>query len=327
MGTSHREYNFLMALFTRSQHNPIVAPTHRWWESRSTLNPGVALYQGRVAIVYRAVGGDGLSRLGLAWSRDGETIDDRLDLPLYEGALDDPYARLGVEDPRITPLDGSFYITYCKASVASADTPPLHWEFSPFRVRSGIGVTQDFRVIEEKGILLPDADTKDAVLFPERIGGRYAALVREYPSIQYVTSSDLIHWSDPITVLDPVPHSWEQERIGAGPPPVRTPWGWLLIYHGNEYLKLPENERMYRAGIALLDAREPWKLLYRHPDPIFSPEAPYEVEGPVGNVVFATGLLEREGRYYLYYGAGDGVIGVATADVDAVHDLIRPHAS
>lgn len=311
------------ALFTRSPSNPILTPSERWWETRSVFNPGVVKMDGRLALVYRAVGGDGLSRFGLAWTRDGETIEQRLELPFYEAALGDAWARLGVEDPRITPLDGQYYLTYCKASVDTAETPPLHWETAPFRVRTGIGVTDDFRSMREVASLLPATNTKDGVLFPERIGGKYAALVREYPNIQYLTSPDLHDWSEPVTVMECIPGTWEGERIGAGPPPIRTPWGWLLLYHGNEYLRMPENKRMYCMGLVVLDAEDPTTVLYRHPEPILRPEAPYEVAGPVGNVVFGTGLVELGDRFLLYYGAGDGVIGVAKAEKAAVYDLIR----
>jgi len=310
-------------LFTRSALNPILTHTDRWWESRATLNPGAVLIEGRVALVYRAVGGDGLSRLGLAWTEDGERIVERSELPLYEGALDDPMARLGVEDPRITALDGAYYLTYCKASVDTADTPPLFWETAPFRVRSGIAVTQDFRTVREVGVILPETSTKDGVLFPEKIGGRYAALAREFPVIKYVTSEDLVHWSEPVEVMGPIAGTWQGERIGAGPPPIRTPWGWLLFYHANEYLRMPQNERMYRMGLAVLDADDPTKVLYRHPEPVFAPETPYEREGPVGNVVFGTGLVELGERWFLYYGAGDGVIGVAHAEREEVFKFLR----
>jgi len=310
-------------LFTRSALNPILTHTGRWWESRSVLNPGAVLIGGRVALVYRAVGGDGVSRLALAWTEDGERIVDRAELPLYEGALDDPMARLGVEDPRITALDSAYYLTYCKASVDTADTPPLFWETAPFRVRSGIAVTHDFRTVREVGVILPETNTKDGVLFPEKIGGRYAALVREFPGIQYVTSEDLVHWSEPLEVMGPIAGTWQGERIGAGPPPLRTPWGWLLLYHANEYLRMPQNERLYRMGLAVLDADDPAKVLYRHPEPVFVPEAPYEREGPVGNVVFGTGLVELGQRWVLYYGAGDGVIGVAYAEREEVFEFLR----
>lgn len=309
-------------LFHRSPANPILQPSDRWWEKRGVLNPGIATVSGRTAMVYRAAGADGISRLGLAWSDDG--IDfRRQDIPFYEGALDDPLARLGVEDPRITPLDGRHYLTYTKVSLETADHPPLSWEFAPFRLRSAAGVTDDFETMREEGLILPRVNTKDGVLFPEKIGGSFAALVREYPSIQYTVSSDLREWSNPVGVMDPIPGTWEAERVGAGPPPVRFPWGWLLLYHGNEHLVMSTNQRLYRMGLAVLDAHEPWRVLYRHPDPVFSPEAPYEVEGPVGNVVFGTGLVERGEEYWMYYGAGDGVIGLATAEEQAVFKILE----
>jgi predicted GH43/DUF377 family glycosyl hydrolase len=312
-----------MSLFTRSPYNPILTATDRWWETRAVFNPAAAWFRGRIALVYRAVGGDGISRFGLGWSPDGESIDHRSELPVYEAELDDPYGRLGVEDPRVVVLDGHFYLSYCKASVDTADTPPLYWEVAPFRVRTGLATTDDFSAIREIATVLPDTNTKDGVLFPEKIAGRYALLVREFPSIQYLTSADLQTWSDPVTVMEPVSGTWEGERIGAGPPPVRTPWGWLLLYHANEYLRMPGNERMYRMGLAILDSADPSRVIYRYPEPVFSPEAAYETGGPVGNVVFGTGLVELDGRYFLYYGAGDGVIGVATAQRKELSSFLR----
>ncbi|GAC1444504.1 MAG: glycosidase [Chloroflexota bacterium] len=291
------------------------------------FNPGAIVFEGRIVLVYRAVGADGLSRFGLAWSRDGEGIEDRRALPFYEGGLEDPMARLGVEDPRITSLDGALYLTYCKASVADATTPPLSWEPAPFRVRSAVGVTHDFNHMQEVATILPHVNTKDAVLFPERIGGRYAALIRDYPAIRYCTSADLKEWTTTTLVMDPIVGTWEGERIGAGPSPILTPWGWLLLYHGNEYLRMPGNQRIYSMGLAILDRRNPAQVVYRHPERIFQPEAPYEVDGPVGNVVFGTGLVEVGDRYYLYYGAGDGVIGVAMAEKHDLFELLRQNVS
>jgi predicted GH43/DUF377 family glycosyl hydrolase len=310
-------------IFQRSPRNPILTPTDRWWESRSVLNPAAVLFGNRVALVYRAVGADGLSRFGLAWTRDGEAIEERLGFPWYEGAPDDPTARLGVEDPRTTFLDGEYYVTYCKASVESADRPPLSWESAPFRIRTGIGLTADFKAMHEIGVMLPGRNTKDGVLFPARIGGRYAALIRIFPSIQVIYSDDLQAWSEPITVLEPIPGTWEGERVGAGPAPIQTPFGWLLVYHGNAYLELPANRRRYSMGVALLDLARPERVLYRHPNPVLEPEEPYEVQGPVGNVVFGTGMVEIGQRFYLYYGAGDGVICVAWAERAALLDLAR----
>jgi beta-1,2-mannobiose phosphorylase / 1,2-beta-oligomannan phosphorylase len=270
------------SIFTRSSFNPILRASDHWWENRAVFNPGAVVYGGRIALVYRAVGADGISRFGLAWTRDGEQIEQRSELPWYESALDDPMARLGVEDPRMTQLGDTFYLTYCKASVAPAGTPKLEWETAPFRIRSGLGFTMDFSEMRERGTILPDTNTKDAVLFPEMIDGVFAALIREYPAIQLVTSVDLHHWSEPRQVLEPIPGTWQGERIGAGPPPLRTPWGWLLFYHGNEYLHMPGNQRMYRMGLAVLDIADPARVIYGTPIPSSVPARPMRSTVPWG---------------------------------------------
>jgi predicted GH43/DUF377 family glycosyl hydrolase len=310
----------------RYDGNPILTPRPEcWWEHKGTLNCGAAEGpDGRIHLLYRAVGFDGLSRLGYASTRDGFTIDERPLLPAYEGHIDDPYARLGVEDPRITRLDGRYYVTYTLASLYFAHEPlRIQNEMAPWRVRADMLATEDFRTFESLGHLLPGLDTKDVVLFPERIGGRYALLHRVYPSIQIAFSHDLRRWEGDLTVMDPRPGTWEAERIGAGSPPIRTELGWLLFYHANEFFRPEGNVKHYRIGLAVLDLEHPERVIYRHPDPVLEPEMPYERRGVVGNIVFVTGAVERGGRYYLYYGAGDGVTAVATVPKDEVLALVR----
>src|SRR5579871_5213432 len=123
-------------LFVREAGNPILTPGDAWWEARGVLNPGAALVDNRVVLVYRAVGSDGLSRFGLASSEDGRTFPQRGFL--YESAPGDDEARLGVEDPRLTRLEGELWIVYTKASVAAVGSPPLSWEPAPFRVRMAL---------------------------------------------------------------------------------------------------------------------------------------------------------------------------------------------
>jgi predicted GH43/DUF377 family glycosyl hydrolase len=277
------------------------------------FNPGITTKGDDIVMVYRAVGADGISRFGMATSPDGVNFTRR-DLPLFEARLDDPAGRLGIEDPRITTIDGRHLLTYTKVSVDTADTPPLAWETAPFRLRSMVATTGDFKSIAEISAVLEDLNTKDLVLFPERVAGEYVALIREYPSIQITRSADLVNWSKPVPILEPLPGTWEAERVGSGPPPVRTEDGWLVLYHANEYLRFPGNRRMYRMGAALLEIDRPERVLCRLPNPVFEPQEPYEVLGPVGNVVFGTGLLDRGQDWWMYYGAGDGVIGVATVD-------------
>jgi predicted GH43/DUF377 family glycosyl hydrolase len=308
-------------LFVREPENPILVPGDGWWDARGVLNPGVAVVDGRTAMIYRAVGAEGLSRFGVAWSEDWRHFEERSFL--YEAPPDDTEARLGVEDPRLTWLDGTLWAVYTKASVAPFGNQTMPNEPVPFVVRIALARADGASRLYDERPLLPQVLAKDGVLFPRRVGGRYYAFVRIFPSIQVSSSTDLVSWSTPRTVLEPIAGTWEAERIGAGPPPVETPWGWLIIYHANEYYRATGNRRHYRTGLAVLDLDDPTRVLYRHPEPIFVPSAPYETAGPVGNVVFPTGLIERDGLYYLYYGAADGVIGRATAPVSEVHALIE----
>ena len=311
-----------MSIFTRASSNPILIPRDLWWESRGVFNPGVIAWGEKdVVMVYRAVGSDGISRFGLATSRDGIGFDRR-DYPLYEASYGDWAGRLGVEDSRLTVVEDVLYITFTKVSLEVATHPRLSWETAPFRLRSWLARFPDLKCVEEVGPVLSERNTKDLVLFPERIEGSFVALIREYPSIQLVTSTDLRSWTDPQTVLQPIPGTWEAERVGAGPPPLRWGRNWLMLYHANAYLRFPGNERLYRMGLAVLDGVDPSRVLYRHPESIFEPEAPYEIQGPVGSVVFGTALIDRGELFRLYYGAADGVIGVADVSADALNALL-----
>ncbi len=310
----------------RSPHNPILTPRAEcWWEQKGTLNCAAALGEGgRTHLLYRAVGFDGLSRFGYAATEDGATIIERPDLPVYEGGIDDPFARLGVEDPRITPLEGRYYITYTLASLYRAGTPPhIPNEQAPWRVRAGLLATDDFRSYTDYGQILPEMDTKDVVLFPEKIGGRYALLHRIYPDIQIAYSDDLRTWTGHETIMRPRPGTWEAERVGAGNPPIKTEVGWLTFYHANEYFHREGNAKHYRIGLAVLDLEHPERVIYRHPDPVLEPATPYEHSGAVNDVVFVCGAVERDGVYWLYYGAGDGVTAVATVPVADVLATVR----
>jgi len=310
-----------MDIFRRHPGNPILEPSGLWWEAKGVLNPGAMVMDEKTVLIYRAVGTDGISRFGRAVSVDGKCFA-REDVPVHEAGIRDWEARLGIEDPRITFLDSCYYVTLIKAATEPAHHPALAWETAPFRIRAWIARTADLRIFDELGPVRHDSNIKDLVLFPEKFDGRYAALIREYPSIQLITSEDLEEWSRPAPVIHPRPGTWEAERVGAGPPPVRVPGGWLVLYHANEYLRFPGNRRLYRMGLALLDGDDPSRVVYRHPEPIFEPTAPYEREGPVGQVVFGTGLIDRGEEIDLYYGAADGVIGLATARKEELLGLL-----
>jgi len=289
---------------------------------------------GRVYMLYRAIGADYapnpagygyinyISSIGLALSEDGVHFQ-RLPEPVIRP--DTPVDKWGCEDPRLTRLDvngkPTWWVTYTALSAPA---------FSGQGDRVGIASSHDLRTFTKHGVLIPDAQDKDAVIFPEYIGGRVALLHRIAPNIQIAylpRPEDLRHpnWGywrtylqdvESYTLLRPQ-FSWERRKIGAGPPPVKTEAGWLLIYHG------VSEDRVYRAGVALLDLENPQRVLARLTDPILEPLASYEKEGDVPNVVFPTGALLRDGQLYVYYGAADKVCALATVSLDALLSALR----
>jgi predicted GH43/DUF377 family glycosyl hydrolase len=202
----------------------------------------------------------------------------------------------GVEDPRITWLDGRYYITYVAVSRHGAAT--------------ALASTADFRDFTRHGVIFC-SENKDVVLFPERIGGAHAALHRPNPATPFcrpemwiARSTDLIHWGHH-GVLHGGGADWETGRVGAGTPPVRVNEGWLEIYHGSRHSTRPGEVGKYSTGALLLDPDNPARIVRRTPESIFEPEAVFECEGFVPNVVFPTGIVENEKSFLLYYGAAD----------------------
>lgn len=300
----------------RYSGNPVLQPTINWWESKAVFNCAVADKDGIIHMIYRAVGDDNISRFGYAKSLDGFNFE-RSPLPIYEGPLGDEFERLGCEDPRITLIGDTYYIPYIGASVypAAEKRPPTFKIGPPWRCRVSLLSTQDFKTFTRHGVIIPDYDDKDAVLFPEKIDGRYVMYHRVLPDIWISYSDDLIHWSDHKTVMTPKPGAWDSERIGAGAPPIKTPEGWLNFYHG-----VDEN-RVYKLGIFYSDLADPSKIIARSSVSILDPEEAFECHGPVCNVVFTCGVVERGGKYLVYYGGADSSIGVATTDKARLKDV------
>ena len=292
----------------RYTENPVISPTQNWWESKAVFNCAAARTNGTIHILYRAIGDDNVSRLGYAASKNGLDIAQRDDLPRYE-SIGDELEGLGVEDPRITPIDGTFYITYTGVSLyPCSPTRPSLKQSVPWRCRVGMLSTKDFVTFEKHGCILPDMDNKDVVLFPEKINGKYVMLHRTFPNMWIAYSDDLHEWYDHRLLMRVQPGAWDCDRIGAGAPPIKTEYGWLNFYHGVDH------RRHYRLGILLLDLEDPSKVIGRSVEPILSPDEGYEKVGLVPNVVFTCGVAELDGCYYVYYGGADKVIGVATME-------------
>jgi len=305
----------------RYPKNPILAPTKNWWEEYLVFNPAATIFEDKILLLYRAQGRDRISRFGLATSDDGFNFT-RADLPIFEGVEDNKYERLGVEDPRITKIGDTFFIVYTAASIYPANVkkkksaPSLSSKI-PWRVRVSLTTTLDFKTFTRLGSLLPDLDTKDGCLFPEKINGKFVLIHRVYPNMYLSASTDLKHWDKPKILATIRKETWDSERIGAGPPPIKTAKGWLLIYHG------VDTKKIYRLGLMVLDLKNPDKILYRSSKPIFEPEERYEKDGYVKNVVFTCGAIEWDDQYYVYYGAADKVIGLATVSIREVLNTIK----
>jgi predicted GH43/DUF377 family glycosyl hydrolase len=207
----------------------------------------------------------------------------------------------GVEDARITPLDGRFWFTYVAASRHGAAT--------------ALASTSDFRTFDRHGVIFCP-ENKDVVLFPERVGGAYAALHRPNgatpftrPEMWLARSPDLTHWGRN-EHLHGGSGAWETGRIGAGPPPVRTAGGWLALYHGNRRPTRPGAVGAYAAGALLLDPEDPARVLRRTAEAIMEPTTDFERHGFVPDVVFPTGIVETDETLLVYYGAADACTGV-----------------
>jgi len=239
-----------------------------------------------------------MSHLRIARSRDGITFEVEGTPAFTPGTR---YEGFGVEDPRITLLDGTYWINYTAVS--------------RYGISTALASTKDFRTFERYGVIFPPPN-RDVTIFPEKVGGRYAALHRPMPeglgdpSIWLATSPDLISWGGHCLVATSRPGKWDDLKIGGGAVPFRVHAGnrdaWLAVYHG-----VTRSPPTYSLGALLLDIHEPWKVLGRSREPILAPEASYEREGFYGDVVFTCGLIAEGDRVRIYYGAADAVMAVA----------------
>jgi len=237
------------------------------------------------------------SHLRVVHSKDGRNIDS------IEGAWFGPeteYEEFGVEDPRITKIAETYYITYVAVSCHG--------------VATALASTKDFKTFRRHGIIFPP-ENKDVLLFPERIGEYYYALHRPNaaspftkPEMWLATSPDLAHWGNHEQFLGGG-ELWDVGRIGGGTPPFRTSRGWIEIYHGNSRKEEDAGIGTYSAGALLLDLENPRHIIGRSGQ-IFVPETEYEIEGFVPNVVFPTGVVQQDDRLLVYYGAADTFSGL-----------------
>jgi predicted GH43/DUF377 family glycosyl hydrolase len=255
---------------------------------KSLDDPDVKLKDTR-GVVYK--GQDYLStasHIRLARSKDGVnfTVDEAPFIyPCFESES------YGIEDCRVTKIEDLYYLTYTAVSQDGWAT--------------ALATTEDFQTIERKGLIFPPPN-KDISIFGEKVNGKYCALHRPHnqgfgkPSIWYAESEDLIHWGNNKCLVRPRDNPWENVKIGGGASPIKTPEGWIEIYHGKG------TGDKYSLFLLLLDLKEPWKILKRGDSPFVFPETIYETQGFFPNVVFSNGVIQQKnGDVLIYYGACD----------------------
>jgi len=308
----------------RFERNPILSPLpEHAWEAKAVFNPAAIYEGGKVHILYRSMSEDNTSYIGYASSIDGVDIEERLPEPIY-GPREDFEAKLvpngnsGCEDPRVTKIGDTIYM--CYTGYDGKDPPRV--AFTSISVKDFLARNWNWA----KPVLIspPEMDDKDAAVFPKKIGGKYVFLHRLGSEIWIDSVDDLAFDGETKflrgkILMGPRETAWDSRRIGISAPPIETRYGWLLLYHG-----ISRRTGHYNIRAALLDLKDPSKILYRTHDPLLEPKMPYECKGLVPNVVFPCGAVVLKNQLFVYYGGADTYLGVATIDIDfLIEGLVR----
>jgi len=305
----------------RIENNPIISPRkENNWESEQTFNPGVILLDNKFRFLYRAIGDDGMSRLGYAVSENGFDVDHRPSEPIYthntkgnNGQIYSLYSYYsggswgGSEDPRLVRVgnEDTIYMTYTACdnglrvgltSISVADFINGRWNWKP-----------------PICISPPGQVNKNWVIFPDKIKGHYAILHAITPKIhiEYFDNLDFedtkyINKSVDPQQVPPQSNSWDKRLRGAGSPPLKTDYGWLMFYHAMDY----------KVGVMLLDLDDPTKIICRAKAPVLESMASYENSGFKPGIVYVSGAVIKDGTLYVYYGGADSYVCVASANLD-----------
>lgn len=325
-----------MMQLKKYENNPILKPTGKGnWEKLAVCNPGAWYENGKVYLLYRASAETKIYKiyLGLAVSNDGYNFERVSDKPVFTPSHD--FDAGCAEDPRIVKFDDYYYITYaCRAQSYTAFVQgkhPIYPAHAPRSLRENLTRTAllrstDLKNFETLGpITRDDVDDRDVIIFPEKINNKYVMIHRpaewigpEYgsdtPGIWMAFSNDLLHWGDDVLIAK-AEFEWQSQKIGGSTPPIKTKYGWLLMYHG------VDKKRVYRQGLMMLDLNDPTRIIARPKDFILEPTEKYEVKGVEHDVVFAVGNVVINNQLFVYYGGADKVCCVATADLDELIDF------
>lgn len=298
----------------RHAQNPILLPDPASdWECYNVFNPGVLYHNGLFHMFYRAQGLDWISRIGYAVSPDGVNWK-QMRQPLLSPS--DGSDSRGLEDPRVVEIEGTFYMTYTAYGSAAYGESDAYTFFGG-GITPMIASSQNLIEWKKVGAIVHGEDNKDHLLFPRKIGGRFAAFHRRRPHVWIAYSEDLATWkeSDMAPIYSPrAENGWDNTSVGSNGIPIETPHGWLCINHAYD------KQSTYRLGVILLDLDDPTKVIRRPKDPIFEPAEMWEIRGDVPRVVFSCANPVVDGKVYVFYGGADHVIGLATCSLSELVD-------
>ncbi|MBN1810579.1 MAG: glycoside hydrolase family 130 protein [Anaerolineae bacterium] len=299
----------------RSSRNPII-PRDLLPTSNSIFNSAVVPFEGGFAGVFRV---DNKKReMNIHSGKSEDAIHWELDEEPIEWICDDPEIAAFEHryDPRVCWLEDRYYVTWCNGYHG----PTI-----------GVGYTYDFeKFYQLENAFLPH--NRNGVLFPRKINGKFAMYSRPsdtghtpFGDIFYSESPDMCHWGCHRHVMSPKGWTWQSTKVGAGPTPIETTEGWLMIYHG---VLTSCNGFVYSMGAALVDIDEPWKVMYRSAPYLLSPQKLYECVGDVPNVAFPCAALvdASTDRIALYYGGADTVTCLAFAHVDELIEYVKSNS-
>ncbi|MCK4265090.1 hypothetical protein KAW80_01900 [Candidatus Babeliales bacterium] len=323
----------------RVLQNPILKPiVEHSWESQATFNAAAIYLEEKVHLLYRAIGREGNSVLGYAASKEGVNIEERLDYPVYlprelyelrkKGSSTIAYKFMsgggygGCEDPRLTKLDNKLYMTY---TAFNGSNPPAV-ALTSINIKDFL--EKKWRWASPVLISKPGEIHKNWVIFPEKINGRYAILHSISPEIRidYFDSLEFKDHDVPIKSFhsfSPRENCWDNMVRGAGPPPIRTEAGWLVIYHGID----KQDPSRYKLGAMILDYDDPTKIIYRSPYPILEPDAKYENDGFKPGIVYTCGAIVVGEQLLVYYGGADTVTCTATTPLNQFLNKLKASKS
>lgn len=314
-----------LSVLAKHEANPILSPhKENNWESYQTFNPAAIYEGGKVHLLYRAIGDNGLSVVGYATSADGINIEERSPYPVYIAV--NPRAHHGIakpihyssggswggcEDPRAVIIGDRVFMTFVAfdgwGSVRMALTSIDLNDFlaKKWRWKRPILVSPPWEI------------HKNWVLFPEKIKGKFAILHSISPDILIDYFDNLDTFDDRFYIKSHHGQTkdngqWDNWVRGAGPPPIKTKYGWLLLYHAMD----KSDPNRYKLGAMILDKDDPAKILHRSKKPILEPDESYENEGHKAGVVYSCGAVVIKGKLFVYYGGADTVVCVATADLE-----------